>query len=256
MPQVKRPELAAEARRRNLQQLAELGGSVRRSRLRRHLTQQQLADRAGIARSSESRIERGLGGGQSLDTWQRVALAAGTPLMVKLQRDPLEDTADAGHLAMQELVLRRGRRAGYSGSFELAMRPSEPWRSTDVGLRDDRRRLLVLCECWNTFGDIGGAARSTTRKVHEAEAYAIAIGEDRPYRVACCWIVRDTRRNRELVARYPEVFAARFPGSSRRWVEALTGSVGGMEPPTEQGLVWCDVEATRLIAWRRTVAAG
>jgi hypothetical protein len=62
------------------------------------------------------------------------------------------------------------------------------------------------------------------------------------------WVVRATARNRALVARYPEVFAARFPGSSARWVAALTT---GALPPSQPGLVWSDVGATRLFAWRR-----
>src|SRR3990172_5401150 len=104
MPKVKPAELAADAHRRNLEQLARLGGEVRTARLRRSQTQQQVADVAGVSRSAESAIERGLGGGQTLDTWQRVALAAGRPLIVGLARDRLEETADAGHLALQELV--------------------------------------------------------------------------------------------------------------------------------------------------------
>lgn len=248
MPRAKRPELAAEARRRNLEQLAVLGADLRRARLRRRLTQEQLASRAGISRASVSRIERGLGGGQTVDTWQRVALAVGTPLIVKLQRDPLEETADAGHLAMQELILRLGRQIGALRSFELASRSSEPWRSSDVGLRVDRRRQLWLIECWNSVGDVGSGARSSNRKVAEAEALAVALGGARPYEVRSCWVLRDTARNRALVRRYPEVFATRFPGSSRGWVGALTA---GAEPPAEAGLVWCDLSATRLFAWRR-----
>lgn len=247
-------ELAAEAQRLNREQLARLGAQVRAARLRRKWTQAKLAAEAGVARSTVSNIERGLGGGHTLDAWQRIGLALGTPLFVKLQRDHLEDTADAGHLAMQELLLRLGRRCGYRRSFELPSRPAEPWRSSDVGLRDDRRRVLILEECWNSMGDIGAAARSTNRKVGEAEELAVAIGGERAYRVASVWVIRDTRRNRELVRRYPEVFAARFPGSSRGWVEALTPRADGSTPPAapqEPGLVWCDVRATRLFAWRR-----
>jgi hypothetical protein len=156
--------------------------------------------------------------------------------------------ADAGHLAIQELVLRLARTAGAKRFFELATRPAEPWRSADVGMRVDRHRCLVLCECWNTIGDVGAAARSTARKVAEAEQLAVVTGGEKPYRIASCWVVRATRRNRELVGRYPEVFAARFPGSSAGWLAALTR---GDEPPTEPGLVWCDVAATRVFAWRR-----
>jgi hypothetical protein len=55
-------------------------------------------------------------------------------------------------------------------------------------------------------------------------------------------------RNRGLVARYPEAFGSRSPGSSLGWVRSLTV---GADPPGEPGLVWCDVAATRLFPWRR-----
>lgn len=90
--------------------------------------------------------------------------------------------------------------------------------------------------------------RSFQRKLVEADALAVAAWGTAPYRVAGCWVVRATKRNRALLARYPEVFAAALPGSSRAWVAALTT---GTEPPTEPGLVWCDVRCTRVFAWRR-----
>lgn len=116
----------------------------------------------------------------------------------------------------------------------------------DVGLFFDQERRLVHVECWNTIGDVGAAARATSRKQAELDGLAITRwGEGA--RVDQVWVVRATARNRALVARYPEVFAARFPGSSRRWVAALTR---GVAPPDAPGLVWCDVGATRLHAWR------
>jgi hypothetical protein len=60
--------------------------------------------------------------------------------------------------------------------------------------------------------------------------------------------MRGTRRNRLLVARYPDVFAARFPGSSRNWARALTT---GAAPAGEAGLVWSDVAGGRISEWRR-----
>jgi hypothetical protein len=123
----------------------------------------------------------------------------------------------------------------------------------DVFVRDDRRRCLVVEEAWNTIGDIGAGARSFKRKLTLAADLAIAVGGERPYSVHGVWVVRATRRNRALVARYPEVFARHFPGSSRAWVAALTGDG---RPPTDPGLVWCDVAATRLFAWRRPGGEG
>lgn len=90
MARMKRPELRAEAQRRNLEQLARLGGQVGVSRRRKRLTQEELGDRADLDQSTISRMERGLGGQLSLDAWQRVALALDRPLRVELGRDPNE----------------------------------------------------------------------------------------------------------------------------------------------------------------------
>jgi len=248
MPRPRRPELHAAAAQANREQLARLGVDVRTSRRRRGLTQAALGARVGLAQSTVSDVERGLAGTLSLDVVQRLFVALGRRLALDAGRDPVDEPSDAGHLMIQELVLRLGRAAGCRGTFELATRPVDPHRSADVGLRDDRRRLLVLVECWNTIGDIGAAARSTTRNMAEADELAVALGGELPHRIAGCWVVRATTRNRALIARYPEIFATRLPGSSDAWVRALSA---GAEPPIEPGLLWCDVAATRLFAWRR-----
>lgn len=194
-----------------------------------------------------SRTERGVAG-LTVDALQRVAMAVGRPLILDLQRDVFGQTADAGHLAMQELILGLGRRAGFDGRFELATRPAEPWRSSDVGLINDRTRTLVVVECWNTIGDVGAAARASTRKLAEASALATARWGEGLTTVGLVWVVRATARNRAIVTRYPEVFASRFPGSSAGWVATLTK---GAPPPSQTGLVWSDVAGTKVFAWRR-----
>jgi transcriptional regulator with XRE-family HTH domain len=248
MPRLKRPELLAEAARLTSMLVARLGAELRASRKRRRLTQAQLGAIIGVVQSTISDMERGKGTSLSIDVWQRGFLAVDRTLRLDPVRDPLERPADVAHLDIQELVLRLARRAGFHRSFEVPTRPLDPRRSADVGLRSDALRVLVITECWNVFGDVGAAARSTNRKLAEADQLAVAIGGERPYRVAGCWVVRAARRNRALLARYPEVFAARFTGSSAGWVAALTR---GAEPPLEPGLVWCDVATTRLFAWRR-----
>ena len=251
MSRLKRPELHAEAARRNREQLARLGSLMRAARKRRRLTQLALAGRVGVSQPTISLIERGLGSSLSLDVWQRAALALDCPLRIEMAADPLADVADAGHLAIQELVLRLARASGVRRMFELPSRPADPARSVDVGLRDDVRGLLMLVECWNTIGDIGASARATSRKAAELEALAVATGGERKLRVGTVWVVRATRRNRQLVARYPAVFSARFPGSSAGWVRALCAAG---DPPIAPGLVWCDVAATRVFPWRKPTA--
>jgi transcriptional regulator with XRE-family HTH domain len=247
MARVRRPNLVPEAARRSREQLTRAGGELRDARAARHLTQAAAGERAGIGRGVVSRIELGHGGYVSMDAWQRLGLAVGRPIQITVQRDVGGSTVDAGHLALQELVLRLGRAAGYAGSFELATRPSGPWRSVDVGLVAPASHRFIHVECWNTIGDLGAAARSSARK--QAEVADLAVARfGREGTSGLVWVVRATTRNRALVARYPGIFASRFPGSSRGWVEALTL---GARPPLEPGLVWSDVAATRLIAWRR-----
>jgi transcriptional regulator with XRE-family HTH domain len=215
-------------------------------REKRGWTRTELARRAGIGRMVESRIERGATN-LDLEVLQRIGLALGRPLVVTFGRDIFEAPSDAGHLAIQELVLRLGRAAGYSGSFELPSRPSESWRSIDVDLADPSRHQMLLVECWNSIGDVGGAARSSERK--RADLDAMATGRWGPdVSVNILWVVRATARNRALIHRYPEVFSARFPASSRAWVDCL---MSGAMPPAQPGLVWCDIGATRLFEWRR-----
>jgi transcriptional regulator with XRE-family HTH domain len=221
---------------------------VRQARRRRRWTQTQLAVRVDLAQPTISRMERGDGGSLSVNSWQQVATALELSFDLTLGRDPNEEPVDAGHLGIQELILRLGRMIGHKRTFELPTKPSDPSRSTDVGLTDDANRRLLQVECVNTFGNINAAIRSADRKRAEAEALAISIGHGEPFTVYQCWVVRATRRNRELLARYPELFATRFTGSSRAWVDALTN---GTPPPPALGLVWCDVRATQLFEWRR-----
>ena len=255
MQRARRVALAGEAERRVQAALGRLGGDVVSMRRRRSWTQQHLADRAGIGRSVVSRIEHGERP-VDVETLERISLALGAPLRIEFARDPRVDVADAGHLAMQELVLRLGRANGYVGGVEVPTKPAEPWRSIDVVLAQESERRMVCVECWNTIGDIGAAARGSARKAAELEAFAVAqwgLEKDGESRVGLVWVVRATARNRELLARYPEAFAARFPGSSQRWVAALAR---GEAPPRQHGLVWCDLAATRVFSWRRSELRG
>ncbi len=223
------------------------GGKVRSARKRRRWTQAHLGVKVGLSQSAVSDLELGDGAALSLVAWQRAAIVLDLPLKFELGRDALEEPVDAGHLKIQELILRLGRRTGRHRTFELATKPDDPSRSTDVGLIDDTHRQLLQIECVNTMGNVGAAARSSDRKRAEAEAFGISIGYGRPYTVRQCWVVRSTRRNRRLLAQYPETFQARFTGSSRAWVSAL---MNGAPAPAAPGLVWCDVACTRVFAWR------
>lgn len=245
-------ELEREMARRSTAISLALGREVREGRIRLSMSQRIVSAKVGISQTSWSRIERGLGGHVPLQTWVAIGIALDRPLAVGFSR-PLGEArgpVDAGHLEIQEHILGHARATGRHGTFELPTRPTDPARSTDVGVRDDRHRVLIQTECWNTFGDLGAAIRATNRKAAEAAAHATAtqVGDTEPYRVATVWVVRATAANRALLARYPHIVDAAFPGSSRGWCRALTA---GTEPPAKPGIVWFDPATYRLTEHRR-----
>jgi transcriptional regulator with XRE-family HTH domain len=223
---------------------ATLGAEVRAGRRRLKLTQARLAVRVGLSQPRVSDMERGKGSGAPIGSWIAVGIVIGRPLAVTLSRALPPEPRDAGHLAAQELILRLAKANRIHGTFELPARAAPSATYIDVGLRDDRHRVLSVIEIWNRFEEIGAGSRNFKRKLAEAEALAVVAGGDgEPYRVAGCWVIRATAANRALVARYPAIFAAEFRGSSRAWVRALTL---GEAPPEEPGIVWVDVAGTRL----------
>ena len=247
----KRSAVQVEAERRSKERMARIGGQVRAMRERRKWSQQELGHRCGVGRMVVGRIERAEVEG-SLRMLDRFSIVFDVPLAVRFDRDGAQEPADAGHLKVQETLLRIARGAGLERAFELATKPNDPWRSADVGLWNARHRQAIDAECWNTFGDIGAATRTSDRKRVELEQLAAArYGEG--VRASLVWVVRDTKANRALIARYPEVFASKFTGSSRQWVRALTT---GSEAPDGPGMVWCDTGTGRLHAWNKVRGSG
>lgn len=240
----RRPVAVVSGEREARAVAATLGGHARNARRAKRLRLIDVGPRVGLGPARLSEIERGEGAGTPLATWIALGIALDRPLAVSFSR-PLGEqraTADAGHLEIQEHVLGVARATGRNGTFELPTRPTDPSRSTDVGIRDERSHTRILVECWNTFSDLGTAIRATNRKAAEAAA---TWPDDR---VATVWIVRASATNRRLLATYPHIVDAAFPGSSRAWVRALTE---GTPPPDEPGLVWFDPGMCRLMEHRR-----
>lgn len=248
----KRTDLLLRADETYLRLLVLTGGEIRDARKRRGMTQTRLGERAGMSRSGVSRVERGDAAAVPLRDVVRLAVALDLVPRLSVGRDPIGRPSDAGHLAIQELLLRLGRSNGYGSRVELPVGRGDLRHSIDVCLVDRSARRLLIQEAWNTFGDLGAAARSFDRKLAAAEEIATGMGLEGAT-IHGVWVVRSTRANRALVARYPEFITSRFPGSSRAWAAAI---VRGGAPPVDPGLVWTDLAATRVFAHRARLARG
>lgn len=220
------------------------------------MTQAQVAGAAGMAPSTVSAAERGGGAGYTISTWTRLARAVDADLRAYLeQASAAGQPRDIVHLRNQELVIRTAALGGWSARPEHAIGdPNRGARSVDVLLT--RAFELAVMEVFDWFEDVGAAARSWDRKLARVEASAIgsippppADGREAPLpRVSGCWIVRATRRNRELVAAHGALFRARLPGSSRQWLQALTSGATSM--PEKPALLWVAVDGSKLWASR------
>src|SRR3954471_24951948 len=176
MPHRARSRLDGEARRRLGARMQAAGARVRAARLRRSWGQAELGKCVGLSQSAVSRLELGEGAALSVFVWERVAMALELPLRFELGRDSLELPADAGHLDIQEFLLRLVKDWGIARAVELPNRAGDPTRWTDVGLRVDAQRRLLLLECVNVVGDLGNSFRSADRKRATADELAVAIG--------------------------------------------------------------------------------
>jgi hypothetical protein len=96
-------------------------------------------------------------------------------------------------------------------------------------------------EVWTWFADVGESFRSWDRKLERVSANSDAA-------VTGCWVVRATRRNRDLVAAHRTIFAARFPGSATSWLAALTEPARPM--PAKPAILWVSVDGSRVFAPR------
>src|SRR4051794_20982340 len=132
MAKTKRPDAAISGTNIARTAAIKAGAEVRVARRRRRMTLAALAPRVGISRARLAEIEVGDGGGVPLEVWFAIAQALGRYLRFEFARDPQAELADAGHLAIQEFVIRVEKAAGWEVRFEAKSRAWESNRSIDV----------------------------------------------------------------------------------------------------------------------------
>ncbi len=208
-----------------------------------------------MAQATWSALETQRDGRYTLATWDRAAFAVGGRLNAYVDGASAADRPrDAVHLRNQELIARTAKVGGWQ------VLPEEPidrdiGRSRWADVLLQRRRPptaaeFALFEVIDWFDDLGAALRAWQRRLDAVERYAIArmTGNEPLPHVGGCWVVRATRRNRELVADHHTLFRSRFPGSSRAWLASLADAAQPM--PDGAALIWVSVGGRRLFPAR------
>lgn len=192
-----------------------------------------------------------------LATWNRAAVAVGVSLDAWIKQTAATTShRDAVHLRNQELVPRLSKSGGWSGlAEEFLDREARTTRAADVLLvrfsnTNPARREYALWDVTDWIEDAGAVVRDFTRRLAAVDRYALArmLGDEPVPKTAGCWLVRATRRSRELIAEHRHFFRGRFPGSGRAWLAALSNPAAAM--PTQPALFRVDVRGTRIYAAR------
>ena len=235
-----------------------LGAALRDARHRARLTQREAARRAGIAQATWSSLEIERDPRFTLATWDRAAFAVGTSLNAYFPQTTAADVPrDAVQLKAQELVIATAARGGWHGTAEAQLDSlAQTSRFGDVVLERPHRapRDIALVEIIDWFADVGSQLREWPRRLEALERRAIGRmleGEDVP-NISGCWLLRATKRNRDLVGRHSNLFRSSFPGSGRAWIAAITRATSPM--PNQPGLVWVAVDGERFYAPRQSHA--
>lgn len=218
---VERSRVGPTADRHSTDLSLRLGKSLRDARIRAGLTQAEGAARAGLSQGAWSRLERDGDPRYTLATWDRAAFAVGTTLNAYLPETSAADMPrDAVQLKAQELVIATAKVGGWHGLLEQQIdREVRTSRFADVLLQRPRQQPteVALIEIIDWFADVGAPMRDWPRRLAAVERQAIArmVDDQDVPRVSGCWIVRATKRNRQLVGEHSNLFRNRFPGSGR-----------------------------------------
>ena len=159
--------------------------------------------------------------------------------------DTFEDVGAAFRSWDRRLGRLREREAGRPRPIGRATQP------VDAGLAG-AHPTGALARPIETFGPLDGAKAvgrlDGAKAVGRLEGAKTRPDETGGVRVAGCWVVRATRRNRQLVHEHETIFAARFPESGRQWLTAMEHAEASM--PERSGLLWTGVAGDRLFSGR------
>ncbi|MDQ2688718.1 MAG: hypothetical protein M3Y29_00400 [Chloroflexota bacterium] len=212
---------SSSSRRRSADQVSKVGADVRLSRSTNGMTVRQAADRAGVAWSTQARVELG-DPGVTVETLCAVTEAVGLDLVLKTYEGRRPSLRDTGQLAMAEQLCARVH-PSLRPTVELLV--GQHGEAIDVALFGADE--IVACEIERMIVDLQDQYRRADRK-----RQALAAMHQRPVRLVV--VLEDTRRNRAAFARHADFIRSVLPAGSREILAAL----GADRPLGRDGVLW------------------
>jgi transcriptional regulator with XRE-family HTH domain len=209
------------------------GAAIRATRVRRRMTQRQLAHAAGASDGSVSRLERGLCSSMALATIRAIAkvLDVRVELLPRSRAADLERVVAGAHAALADAVVawiasREGwivrPEVGFSNWGERGVIDLLAWHAG--------RRTLLVIELKTELVDINALLGTLDRYVRNAPAAVVPFGWQ-PLVVARLLIVGESDFNRRRVREHGSLLAAALPdrvATVRRWLGDPTAELAGL----------------------------
>lgn len=210
-----------------------VGRVLRAVRLRSGLTQQAVANKAGVSQSVYSRAERGELAGLRVSSLDRIATALGANLSIEVRyRGGLGDRlVDAAHAALVNHIVGVLRATGWLVELEFGFNVFGERGSVDILAWHAASRSLLIVEVKSRFTDLQAMLLSLARKLRLVpDVVRQERGWD-PLAVGRVVVAYGTTANRSILASHPAMFEASLPSRSlaiRRWLRAPSGPLAGV----------------------------
>jgi transcriptional regulator with XRE-family HTH domain len=207
--------------RRAAEQASRMSGEVRLARLTLALSRQEVARRAGVARSTVERIEAG-DAGISVLTLTRVTMAVGLDAVLRAYPSGRVGLRDSGQMQLAE---QERKLAAPYWTPRLEVAAGNHGESADVVFLGAEE--IQHHEIERRAADFQGQYRAARRKQE-----FLASRSERPVRLVL--VIEDTRKNREALRPHARLIAAELPADSR----AILKSLRLGRPVGADGMLW------------------
>jgi transcriptional regulator with XRE-family HTH domain len=194
---------------------------IRTARAIAGMTTRQVARRAGVAASTEARVEVG-DPGAAVDTVCAVAEAVGLDIVLRAYPGRQPSLRDMGQLELAHALIAR---VHPSLKPELELLVGQHGEAIDTVLFGASE--IVAVEFERLIVDVQAQLRRSERKRE-----ALAELHQRPVRLIV--VIEDTRRNRAATAAHLDLLRTALPAGSREVLRAL----GAGTPIRRDGLLW------------------
>jgi transcriptional regulator with XRE-family HTH domain len=210
-----------------------IGRTFQNLRLSRNLSQEAVADRAGVSRGTVSRLERGIVDGISVGAIRAICGAMSMPSLVTLgwRAPELERLRDRLHAAMVEDVAAALLPFGWEVVPEFSFNQYGDRGSVDVLAWHAGAQALLIVETKTRLWDLQATLHALDRK---RRVLPDVVARDRGWRSQALGVVLvlpELSTHRHVVERHAATFEAAFPQRQvevKRWLAEPRGDLRGL----------------------------